>query len=155
MNQLKLTLIFALLILSPTFSEATIEVPLYDCGIGLPLEDGTQLVYCTLNTFGPTAVGNDVAQQTYHAAMHKKASWVAKTYDTNEINTLLAAKDKAASQLRTEVEAELNAMKSLLPQQIGDIVERIITKHFQDTLRNLIKTDPDFRKAIGELLKDK
>lgn len=152
MKHLMIITAVLLICVSNTLSHAEINVPQASCEI-IPRSDSPDLAHC-----GILSVQMDVTSSDRHETadgIKRVYANAAKTYSTQEVNSLLATRDNDLKTVKTSLEQAMKALESSLPNAIGNKVEDSMKRNFREVLSDLIQTDPEFRSAIAEILKRK
>lgn len=153
MKLLSVSVVTLCMSIFPSFVWAIVDVPQYYC---YATRSKQISFWCDTNfpskQSDPIGAHQKAQLDNFQAELLKKTP---KVYTVVEINNLLNEKDQTILQLKKDLEAELKNVKAKVPKDIGKTVEKVVKANLQDVLRNLLMADPEFKKTVADMLKQK
>jgi hypothetical protein len=148
----RVAVIIAFFLTYPSLCIAVVDVPQYDCKVIDRGGENIPVVSCIVKQIMKESVNPELDLAKLRSELSSNA---IKAYTAKEMDEALGQRDKVFADMKHALEDKMNHLEVLIPQQIGDRVQQTIKENLRAVLSNIIKTDPDFRDAIAELIKSK
>lgn len=142
----------------PFSSEATVELPSYQCTYSEPSGGAPSSVDCQVpSQSSPTTVAGAPAVSAKYEEL-RKSGFLHIIYTKNEIENAHTQINQKITDLTTQanhLRVGLDATNASVSNKLGNAAEKAIKENLASTLDYLIRQDPEFRQLLKRLLQEK